>query len=158
MSKYLLMLLVSASLTFAGCGKDDNKDKKGGDNKARPLQKAEFPNIPQTVFGQWRAVQTDTSNGTTFHTFMYFNSATAGLEIECDSFRGRVRTGFVVNAKIDAQVVEVLEGGSSSNKLADMVCTASIQPGRFRYVVEGNNTLKFIHPNGGAPYVLTRIQ
>ncbi len=136
MSRYLMLALATLSLSLAACGKDSDKNK-GQPSGGRNLNNGAYPNIAQTVFGQWQA-QDELDNGIFVSPKLYVNQNSVGLEMTCRKGRDTGTLAFAVNARVGEDTIDILESAERSAQVGNGSCTGKLGAGRFAYSVNGN--------------------
>lgn len=158
MIRSLTLTLLVITFAFTACGKDTAE--KTPVNGGRALQKGEFPNVPQSVFGQWKSDQDEYDRGIRFQSNLYFNKDSFGVELTCSRGFDSVSVGVAVKANVSETrgSVEVLESAKASVKANGITCTVEITPRTFNYALN-RNALTLFNPNSTKQNVtLTRIQ
>lgn len=157
MSKYLMLLLATAALSLTACGKDSKKDENNDRGRGgRVLNKGAYPNVAQTIFGQWK-MPDEMDNGVLFRQNLYWNQNSMGVEVVCERGREQATASFSVNVRINNNTVEILESAERTVKNGNMNCTASISPAKFNYAVQGSNFLRLFSDDNKGEMNLTRI-
>lgn len=159
MHKYLTLLLVIFSVSFSGCAKK-KKTEPNGEAPVLVLNKADFPNVPQSVYGRWLNDETITKDGITMHMKLYVNRTQVGIEVDCDGMGRTAGASFAVNAAIDTRNIQILEAASKAEKSTNgrLNCSAQIAKGTFGYFVSNNNMILTSPRTELKNMVFTRIQ
>lgn len=136
MARYLMLVLAAVSLSLAACGKDGNK-KDAQPGSGRTLNKGEFPNVPQSVMGQWQAPD-ELDNGVFVATKIYVNQSLVGVEVNCRRGLDNATVSFAVQATVTNQTIEIREHGKRSQKVGAVTCIADLPVTRLNYFINGN--------------------
>lgn len=157
MSRILGWLLIATLASIVACSDDSGSDGgdggKGNPPKPKPeppidkpiksdpvIDRSEFPNKANTIFGIWTASETEFGNGMAYFTYLYFNeNSIMAIEQHCWVPGERIGVEMLVPANITRTKVIVsshLQKEGSGQKVSR--CAIQVDPEVISYEVKGN--------------------
>lgn len=148
--------------SIVGCN-GNNADKNGG----TPINIADFPDQPGTVYGRWSMNQETIAYkapGTgkpapqqSIHRNLYINMNKLGVEQTCYGPKQTLRVSTVIDAQVTGAYIYWEQIPEVAQKTGDDECRLQINSGGVSYRVQNSNVLVMTNQNTGEVTTASRI-